>query len=112
MSASNHDSFNILFFEEDQVLSLFFIRSFAFRQFKASINQAVKLSFVILFLLAAGRASAVVVADYSVATNAPSGSWNVNWDYVYRYKNSSAVAVGSHWLLTAAPLQMTAFPRP
>lgn len=47
-------------------------------------------------------ASAIVVADYGVATNAPTGEWNVNWDYVYKYKNSSSVAVGSHWLLTAA----------
>ena len=51
-------------------------------------------------------APAVIVADYSVATshptNAPSGDWGVNWDYVYKYKNSSAVAVGSHWLMTAA----------
>ncbi len=47
-------------------------------------------------------ASAIVVDDYSVATNAPTGSWDINWDYVYKYKNSSAVAVGDHWLLTAA----------
>ncbi len=47
-------------------------------------------------------ASAIVVADYSVATNAPLGDWDINWDNVYRYKNSSAVAVGSNWLLTAA----------
>jgi hypothetical protein len=51
-------------------------------------------------------APAIIVADYSVAishpTNAPSGDWGVNWDYVYKYKNSSAVAVGPHWLLTAA----------
>ena len=53
-------------------------------------------------MLAAGSASAIVVADYSVATNPPTGIWNVNWGYVYNYKNSSAVAVGSHWLLTAA----------
>ena len=46
--------------------------------------------------------SAIVVADYGVATNTPSGAWDLNWDYVYNYKSSSAVAVGSHWLLTAA----------
>ena len=57
---------------------------------------------ILLFMLAAGSASAIVVADYSVATNPPTGIWNVNWGYVYNYKNSSAVAVGSHWLLTAA----------
>ena len=53
----------------------------------------------LLFLLAAGSSPAIVVSDYSVATNAPSG---LNWDYVYNYKNSSSVAVGSYWLLTAA----------
>jgi hypothetical protein len=56
----------------------------------------------ITVLLAAGSARAIVVADYVTATNTPTGSWNVNWDYVYKYKNCSSVAVGSHWLLTAA----------
>jgi hypothetical protein len=53
-------------------------------------------------MLAAGSSQAIVVADYNIATNALTGSWNVNWGYVYKYKNSSAVAVGPHWLLTAA----------
>jgi hypothetical protein len=52
-----------------------------------------------LFLMMAGVAPAIVVEDYSVATNAPP---DLNWDYVYNYKSSSAVAVGTHWLLTAA----------
>jgi hypothetical protein len=60
-----------------------------------------RISFI-LTLLMAGRVSAIIVSDYSVATNPPTGDWNVNWDNVYRYKGSSAVAVGSHWLLTAA----------
>ncbi|MBC8374352.1 MAG: trypsin-like serine protease [Planctomycetes bacterium] len=47
-------------------------------------------------------APAIVVSDYAIATNAPTGVWDVNWDYVYRYKGSSAVAVGPNWLLTAA----------
>ena len=53
--------------------------------------------------------SAIVVADYSVATNAPTGDWDLNWDYVYYYKTMSSVAVGSHWLLTAghAALEMS-----
>ena len=54
------------------------------------------------FLLIALTASAIVVDDYSVATNAPSGAWDLNWDYVYPYKRSSSVAVGECWLLTAA----------
>jgi hypothetical protein len=53
-------------------------------------------------LLFLQSAQAIVVADYGTATNAPSGSWNVDWSYVYNYKTSSSVAVGSHWLLTAA----------
>ena len=60
-------------------------------------------------LLAAGfvlPASAIVVANYTVATNAPSnevsGTWDMDWNNVYNYKTSSGVAVGSHWLLTAA----------
>lgn len=53
-------------------------------------------------LLATSSARAIIVADYSVATNAPTGSWNVNWGYVYKYKNSSAAAIGPNWILTAA----------
>ena len=62
-----------------------------------------RLSYIfITLLLISSSAPAIIVADYSVATNAPIDSWNVNWDYVYKYKNCSSVAVGSHWLLTAA----------
>ena len=50
----------------------------------------------------AGSSSAIIVANDSVATNPPTGIWDLNWNYVYKYKNCSAVAVGSHWLLTAA----------
>lgn len=59
---------------------------------------------MILFVAVAcyWRAGAIVVEDYSVATNPPSGSWDLNWDYVYNYKNSSSVAVGEYWILTAA----------
>lgn len=57
---------------------------------------------ILALLAAAASASAIVVADYATATNSPSGINGFNWDYVYNYKGSSAVAVGSHWLLTAA----------
>lgn len=40
-----------------------------------------------------------MVSDYATAEQAPSG---LNWDYVYNYKNSSAVAVDAYWILTAA----------
>lgn len=46
--------------------------------------------------------SAIVVADYSVATNSPTGNYDVDWNCVHNYRSSSGVAVGSHWLLTAA----------
>lgn len=58
----------------------------------------------------ADRASAIIVADYSVATNSPSGSWDVNWNYVYNYQGSSGVAVGPNWLLTAAHVADDLFP--
>ena len=47
----------------------------------------------------AASASAIVVKDYSVAEAAPP---SLDWSHVYNYKNSSAVAVGASWLLTAA----------
>ncbi len=57
---------------------------------------------LISVLLMGDFVSAIIVADYATATNPPSGDWNIDWDYVYKYKNCSSVAVGSHWLLTAA----------
>jgi hypothetical protein len=52
--------------------------------------------------------SAIVVDDYQVAEAVPSAAAStndlnndLNWDYVYNYKGSSAVAVGDVWLLTA-----------
>ncbi len=57
---------------------------------------------LVSLLLAVGSARAIIVANYVTATNAPTGSWNVNWDYVYKYKNCSSVAVGPNWILTAA----------
>lgn len=59
---------------------------------------------IILFIVGTfcWQAGAIVVENYSVATNAPTGDWDLNWDYVYNYKNSSSVAVGEYWILTAA----------
>lgn len=31
-----------------------------------------------------------------------SGTWNLDWSNVYKYNDSSSVAVDSHWILTAA----------
>lgn len=64
------------------------------------------LSVIPAFLLMAGISPAIVVQDYSVAESAPtneaSGSWDLDWSYVYNYKNSSSCAVGEYWILTAA----------
>lgn len=47
-------------------------------------------------------ASAIVVANYNIATNSPSlYGQDLDWDYVYSYNQSSAVAVGRDWILTA-----------
>lgn len=50
----------------------------------------------------AGLVPAIVVENYSIAANPPIGDYDVNWDYIYNYKNSSSVAVGAYWILTAA----------
>jgi len=50
-------------------------------------------------------AGAIAVDDPVTAEANPTnvGAYaDFNWDYVYRYKGSSSVAVDSHWLLTAA----------
>lgn len=50
-------------------------------------------------------AGAIAVDDLVTAEANPTnvGAYaDFNWDYVYRYKGSSSVAVDSHWLLTAA----------
>ena len=65
-------------------------------------NQQVEDMYKIIVLCFAGiiaSTSAIVVQDYAVAEAAPSG---LDWNYVYNYNGSSAVAVGGSWLLTAA----------
>lgn len=61
-----------------------------------------KLVVILSLAMLSGQVGAIVVSDYTTATNAPSGSWDLNWDYIYRYKRSTATAVGGPWLLTAA----------
>jgi len=57
---------------------------------------------VFFFLGLVVQTSAIVVQDYSAAEAAPSSSgYDLDWGYVYNYKESSAVAVGGGWLLTA-----------
>ena len=64
-----------------------------------------------LFLLGAiglslPKAEAIAVADYSSAEQSPAAAQapynSFNWDFVYNYRTSSAVAVDHYWLLTAA----------
>ncbi len=55
-----------------------------------------------LLLISASSSLGIVPVDGPPSESAPSGSWDVNWDYVYNYKESSAVAIDSYWLLTAA----------
>jgi hypothetical protein len=63
---------------------------------------------LLLYILGAFRlpVAAVVVSNYTVAVSSPtnevSGTWDFDWSNVYNYKVSSAVAVDSYWLLTAA----------
>ena len=51
-----------------------------------------------LFGLVPWSGRAIVTATNSTAELAPPG---LNWDYVYNYKNASAVAVDPFWILTA-----------
>lgn len=56
---------------------------------------------IVGWLAMVGVTPGIVVSNYTVAESPPYGDWDLNWDYVYRYRNSSAVAVAPHWLLTA-----------
>lgn len=61
---------------------------------------------VVIWLLLLLSAQAIIVADYTIAEAPPTdlsdGDWDFNWDFIYRYKESSGVAVAPNWLLTAA----------
>jgi hypothetical protein len=45
---------------------------------------------------------AIITANNATAETDPYESKGFNWDYVYNYKNCSAVAVDPYWILTAA----------
>ena len=63
------------------------------------------LNFFITYLCMPMIANAIAVSDLPVSeanpTNIAAYS-DFNWDHVYNYKNSSAVAVHGNWLITAA----------
>ncbi|MBS3734953.1 MAG: trypsin-like serine protease [Phycisphaerae bacterium] len=50
----------------------------------------------------AAPAGAIVTEDTPTSEADPTTAIGLNWDYVYHYKGSSAVAVDPYWLLTAA----------
>ena len=58
-----------------------------------------------LLLMLASSSLGVVTEDAvtseSPPPGAPFGNWDIDWGYVYNYKESSAVAINSYWLLTA-----------
>ena len=48
---------------------------------------------------------AIATLDVTISESNPTNQTSYadfNWDYVYKYKGSSAVAVDDHWLITAA----------
>jgi len=56
-----------------------------------------------LLLGACVDVQAIAVDDYSVAeTNPAVAGYSLDWDYIYKYKNASSVAVDHYWILTAA----------
>lgn len=45
---------------------------------------------------------AIAVDDYAAAEVSPTNSgYGLNWDYIYKYKGASSVAVDHYWILTA-----------
>ncbi len=64
------------------------------------------LSYLALFGLLLGICAdvrAIAVADLATSEASPANAgYSFNWDYVYKYKNSSSVAVDHYWILTAA----------
>lgn len=48
-------------------------------------------------------AAAIAVADLPTSEASPTNAgYAINWDYVFKYKNASSVAVDWYWILTAA----------
>ena len=62
--------------------------------------------FMLLLCLSGVRSvDAIAVADLVVAESSPTqvtAYADFDWDFVYNYKGSSAVAVDDYWLITAA----------
>ncbi len=54
----------------------------------------------ILSLLASPGLAIVADGDDATTEAAPTGSYSMDWNYVYPYKTASAVAIDPYWLLT------------
>ena len=82
-----------------------------------SMKSQMVVALVSLLLWGASFAVAIPYQDKTLPTDPPttiqdiqtdapniesSGNWDLDWSGVYNYKGSSAVAIDSHWLLTAA----------
>ncbi|MEE9369396.1 MAG: trypsin-like serine protease [Pontiella sp.] len=51
----------------------------------------------------AGRVQAIATSNNTISAQSPTNQgYSLNWDYIYKYKNSSSVAVDHYWILTAA----------
>jgi hypothetical protein len=60
---------------------------------------------LLMFLFGVRSLDAIAVADLVVAESSPTqvtAYADFDWDFVYNYKGSSAVAVDDYWLITAA----------
>ncbi len=55
-------------------------------------------------LLGPGRdVLAIATADNTISASNPTNyGYSINWDYVYKFRNSSSVAIDHYWILTAA----------
>ena len=69
-----------------------------------SVKKAIYMS-VCMGLFSCIEVEAIATADVTISESNPTNQISYadfNWDYVYRYKTSSGVAVDAYWLLSAA----------
>ena len=56
-----------------------------------------------VFAFAAGHVHGIATADNAISADDPANyGYSLNWDYIYKYKNASSVAVDHYWILTAS----------
>ena len=69
-----------------------------------SVKKAIYIS-ICIGLFSCVEVEAIATADVTTSESNPTNQASFadfNWDYIYRYKTSSGVAVDTHWLLSAA----------